>query len=211
MRIPKILTGLLLSFLLAGSSAADQGNGIAAIKTEDGFLLVWNQPNDYFTLEIRGKKIRPLESTEHVFFNVDGIVLQIQSVAVDTFLKDAGKAEESPQSVLEAHRDWETKFIQDSLHRKLNVQSSALKLKDGSEALLWRFAMPKGIKSDAKQQLYLSVVNGGNVLLLNGVMTGKHKEEAVQRLLVNTVETLQKSAKPFDLLELQESVRGNRL
>lgn len=208
MSITRVLAVIFLSFLLTGSSAADQGNGIAAIKTEEGFLLVWNQPNDYFTLEIKGKKILPLDSTEDIFFNVDGIVLQVQSVAVDEFLKEAGKVGESPQSILEAHKDWETRFIQDSLHRKLKVQSSALGLKDGSEALLWKFDMPKGIKSDAKRQLYLSVVHSGNVLLLNGVVTGKQKEEAVQQLLVNTVETLQTSAKPFDLLKLQESVSG---
>ena len=208
MTVPKILMVMFLIFLSAGSAAANQDNGIAAIKTEDGVLLVWNQPNNYFTLEVKGKNIRPLDSTEHVFFNVDGLVLQVQSVAVDTFLKDTVKAEESPQAILEAHKDWETRFIQDSLHHKLHVHSSALWLKVGSEALLWKFEMPKGVKSDAKRQLYLSVVNGGNVLLLNGVVRGKQKEAAVERLLIDTVETLRTSAKPFDLQALQESVRG---
>lgn len=208
MTIRKVLAAMLLCLLLAGSAGAGQDGGITAIKTEDGVLLVWNQPDNYFTIEIRGREIHPLDSAGHVFFNVDGIVFQVQSVAVGEFMKDAAKMGVSPQSTLAAHRDWETRFIESSLHRKLKVQSSAIRLKDGNEALFWEYDMPKGVKSDAKRQLYLTVVNGGNVLLLNGVMTGKQKEEAVRKLLVNTMETLQKSSKPFDLPELQESLKN---
>jgi hypothetical protein len=206
-RVARIFTVVLLSFLLGGGVEARQDDEITAVKTEDGVLLVWNRPNDYFTIEIRGREIRPLDSSGHVFFNVDGIVLQVQSVAVSEFLKDAGKAGESPQSMLAVHRDWETRFIESSLSRKLKVRSSAVKLKEGGEALFWKYDIPKGVGSDASQQLYLSAVNGRSVLLLNGVVTGKHKEEAVRRLLVNTMETLRKSPKPFDLQELQESLR----
>lgn len=207
MAIYRVITMILFIFLLVGSVYANQDNGITAIKTEEGVLLVWNQPHDYFTLEIRGKEIRPLHSTEHVFFNVDGMVLQVQSVAVSKFLEGTHKIEQSSQAILAAHKDWEARFIESSLHSKLNVQSSGLKLKDGRDALLWKFDMPKGAKSDAKRQLYLSIVNDNHVLLLNGIMTGKQKEEVVLSLLVNAMETLQNSTKPFDLLELQESIR----
>jgi len=203
-------TVLLLILLLAGSLYADQENGITALKTETGVLLVWNQPDDYFTLEIKGKEIRPLDSSEHVFFTVDGIPFQVQSVAASEVLKDAGKVGQSPQSILTAHKDWEAKYVESSLGRKLNVQSSPLVLKGGGEALFWKFDMPEGLKSDARQQQYLSVVNGRNILFLNGVVTGEKQEAVVRQLLVDTMETLKNSPKPIDLLKLQESIRNGR-
>ena len=206
----RCLTILLLIFLLAGRLHAYQENGITALKTEAGVLLVWNQPDDYFTLEIKGKEIRPLNSSEHVFFTVDGIPFQVQSVAVSELLKDAGKLGQSPQSILAAHKDWEAKYIESSLGRKLNVQSSLLVLKGGGQALFWKFDMPEGLSSDARQQQYLSVVNGPNVLLLNGVVTGEEKESVVRQLLVDTMETLKKSPKPINLRQLQESIRNGR-
>ena len=119
----------------------------------------------------------------------------------------APRRENPPGACSRPHREWESRFIESSLHRKLNVQSSPLRLKNGVEALLWKFDMPKGVGSDAKQQLYLSVLNGENILLLNGIVTGKQKEEPVRRLLTTTAETLQRSAAPVDLQELQESLR----
>src|SRR5882724_6688853 len=51
---------------------------INTIKTGDGYLLVWNRPDLHFTLLIKGKDIKPLNDPEHVFFNVDGMVFQVQ-------------------------------------------------------------------------------------------------------------------------------------
>lgn len=212
MKPNKKLTFVFLIFCLVGSVNAHlayQENGITALKSAGGILLVWNEPDDYFTLEIKGKEIRPLDSSPAVFFVVDGIPFQIQSVALSEFLKDAGKPAPSRAATLVAHRDWETRYLESTLGQKLNLQSQPLKLKSGSEALLWKYDMPKGLSADAKQQLYLSVVNGQNLLLLNGVVTGDQKEEVVRQLLVNTMETLKVSAKPFNLREVQESLRGD--
>jgi hypothetical protein len=160
-------------------------------------------------LEIKGKEVRPMDSSPAVFFVVDGIPFQIQSVALSEFLKDADKPAPSRAATLVAHRDWEARYMETTLGQKLNLQSQPLKLQSGSEALLWKYDMPKGVKADAKQQLYLSVVNGPHLLLLNGVVTGDQKEEVVRQLLVNTMETLKVSAKPFNLREVQESLRGD--
>ena len=208
MRSRRCTAALLLIFLLTGRLFAYQEDGITAVKTEGGVLLVWNQPNDYFTIEIKGNEIRPLNSSEHVFYSVDGIPIQVQSVAISDVLKDAGKVAPPAQSILTAHKDWESQYLQNMLSQKLNVQSSPIKLKGGGDALFWKYEMPKGMSGDAKQQQYLSVVNGQNVLFLNGVVTGEQKEDAVRQLLVETMESLKKSPKPINLRELQEAIRS---
>lgn len=209
MNIRRTLISLLVNMFLVGSLLAAQEDGITALKTEGGVLLVWNQPNDYFTLEIFGKDIRPLNASGRVFFSVDGIPFQIQSVPIGEFLKDAGRAESSTQSILAAHRNWESQYIESALGRKLDVRSSPVRLKGEREALFWKFDMPKGISNDAKQQQYLSAVNGPHVLLLNGVVTGGQKEETVRNLLVASMESLKRSQKPINLRELQETLRGS--
>ena len=201
-----ILTLILL--FAADARAASQEQGISAIKTGDGILLVWNQPNDFFTLEVKGTDIRPLGS-ERVFFEVDGVVFQVQSAAVSQFLK-SGTEGRSAQSVLDAHRDWEAAHIEGLLGKKLKVASSPLKLKGGGEALLWKFDMPEGLNGEAKQQMFVTVLNGENVLLLNGVVSEKVREAAVEQFLVATAGTLKRSPKPIDLRELQEAIRKGK-
>jgi hypothetical protein len=195
-------------------SARQQEDGINAIKTADGFVLVWNQSDIHFTLAVKGKDVRPLNSTEHVFFNVDGVAFQVQAVAISEFMKGSRKKKPDNRSILEAHRDWESQFIESSLlGKKLSVQTALHKLSDGSDALLWKFdmpEMPQGMNSSAKEQIYLTVVSGDHVILLNGAVEGEVAESAVQKFLLDTIATLKVSPKPTNLRELQETIRkGN--
>jgi len=191
--------------------ATQQENGINAIKTADGFMLVWNQPDIHFTLGVKGKDVRPLNSTEHVFFNVDGIVFQVQSVAISEFVKDAQKKKLNDMSILLAHRDWESQFIESTLlGKKLNVQTVSQKLRNAGEALLWKFEMPAIANSTAKEQIYLTVVSGDHVILLNSVVEGAISESTAKKFLLDTISTLKVSSKPINLQDLQESIRkGN--
>jgi hypothetical protein len=208
MEFKRYFTVIFLLAAMSGVSARPQEGGINAIKTADGFVLVWNQPDVHFTLAIKGKDVHPLNSTEHVFFNVDGVVFQVQTVALSEFMEGAQKKRPDNSSILTAHRDWESRFIESSLlGKKLNVRTSPQKLSDGSEALLWKFDMPEGMNSDAREQIYLTVVRGDHVILLNGVVEGATAESKVEKFLLDTIATLKVSPEPINLQELQESIR----
>ena len=108
MRFKKFVTIVSLALCLATSIRASQRDyRTAAIKTETGALLVWNQPDNYFTLEIKGQDVRPNNSTSDVFFKVDGFVFQVQVAAINQFVKDSNKDSQTAQAILAAHRDWE--------------------------------------------------------------------------------------------------------
>ena len=180
---------------------------IKAIKTVDGYLLVWNRPDLHFTVLIKGKDIKPLNDTEHVFFNVDGMVFQIQLASVGEFAPDAKERKLDDKAILAAHRDWESKFLEGLLGSKLKLQSFNAKLSTGGEASLWQFDMPEGMNADAKKQLYLTVVSGDYVLLLNSVATATISEETVRKFLLDTLATLKISPTPIDVKKLSESMR----
>ena len=206
-----IVLFLLTSILIAGASQEE--NGTKAIKTADGYLLVWNQPHIYFSLGIKGKDVQPLNSTEHVFFKVDGMALQVQTASISEFMKDAEQKKPADNAILLAHRDWESEFIANTLlGKKLDVKTVPQKLSNGSEALLWKFEMPKmpGMESAAREQLYLTVVSGDHVILLSGAVEGAITGDAAQKFLLETISTLQVSSKPIDVLQLQESIRKGK-
>jgi len=164
----------------------------------------------HFSISIKGSDIKPLNDSEHVFFNVDGKVLQIQSLPVSNFLSDQERKGLDDKAILAAHRDWESKFLEDLLHKKLTLQSSSEKLGNGSELLLWGYEMPQGMDSDAKRQLYLTLVSGDHLLLLNSVVTATVSESVARKFLLDTVATLKISQVPINVKELQEAIRkGN--
>ena len=176
-----------------------------AIKSPSGYVLVWNQPNNYYVLEIRGKDVRQT-STERKLFSVDGKFLQVVEAAVAPIIQAAGGQKLPDKAVLEAHRDWETKFLESEYKSKLKIESSWQKLANGKDALWWMATVPESIKTNVKKQVYLTVVQGDYVLMLGGAVTEVTDESAAQQLLLTTIETLKTSDKPTDLQKLRDAI-----
>lgn len=184
-----------------------QEEGLTTIKTSDGVLFIWNVDELHFSLAIKGKDIKPQGDSEHIFFSVDGRVLQIQAAAIKQFAPDAKEKKLDERAILAAHRDWESKFIEELLHSKLRVQTFNVKLSNGSAASMWQFDMPEGMNADTQKQLYLTVVQGDFVVLLNSEVSATNSEEDGRKFLLETMATLKSSATPIDVKQLSESVR----
>ncbi|HMH42386.1 MAG TPA: hypothetical protein VK557_02795 [Pyrinomonadaceae bacterium] len=186
-----------------------QGDGWTALKTDDGILFIWNRPGFGFTLSIKGKDIRPLNDPNNIFFTVDGLVFQIQSLPISNFAPDARTNKLDDKSILLAHRDWESKFLEDELlHSKLALKSSSEKLASGSDALLWQFDLPEKFKNpDAKTQMYLTIVAKDYVILLNSVVSASGSEAAVHKFLLDVMTSLKFSSEPIDVKKAQETIR----
>jgi len=189
------------------SVSLQQQDGWAALKLDEGILFVWNRPDIHFTLTVKGKEIKPLNDPDHIFFNVDDMVFQIRLASIAEFAPDAKEKKLDDKSILAAHRDWETTFLEGLLHSKLKVQVFSAKLSSGSDAALWQFDMPEGMNADAKKQVYLTVVSKPYVLLLNGVATAAVSDDVTRKYLLDTMATLKISSVPIDVKKLAESVR----
>jgi hypothetical protein len=190
------------------AASAQQEDGWAAIKTDDGILFVWNVRGLYFSLAVKGKEIKPLEDPDHIFFSVDGRVLQIQLAAIKEFAPDAKEKQLNDKAILAAHRDWESKYIEDLLHAKLTVRTFNTKLSNGNDALMWQFDMPEGMNAEAQKQLYLTLVAKDYVLMLNSEAGANIQDGDGRKFLLDTVATLKISPAPIDVQKLSESMRA---
>ena len=124
------------------------------------------------------------------------------------FLKDDKLRDD--RSVLGAHRDWEGDYISEQLGRKLDITSEWVRLSNNNDALFWSYKMPPRDDPNASRwQLYLSVIKGNFVFLLNGATTGNQDEKELKALLLATMNTLKPSDKPLSLEKASEMVKGN--
>jgi len=193
------------------TTSLQQENGWSAIKTDEGILFVWNEPGLSFSISVKGKDIKPLNDPEHIFFNVDGRVLQIQLAGIINFAPDAKEKKLDDKAILAAHRDWEAKYVEGLLHSKLTVQTFNTKLSNGGDALMWQFDMPSEMNAEAQKQLYLTLVAKEYVLLLNSQATATTADAVGRKFLLDTAATLKISATPIDAKKLAESIRaGNK-
>jgi hypothetical protein len=176
------------------------------IKTKNGILIVSNEPGNYFTIEIKGREITPME--QPMMFQVDGKFFQIQTAEKKLFLKNPGDKTLDDKAVLSAHRDWERDYIAGVIKRELKVESEWSKLPGGKDVLAWSYDMPKVADAQtAKKQFYLAVVKRNHVLLLNSALTGDDNEKAIKELLLQTLLTLKPTDKPLSLQKASEEIR----
>jgi hypothetical protein len=184
-----------------------QEDGWVAIKTDDGILFVWNVRELHFTLAVKGKDIKPLNDPDHIFFSVDGFVLQIQVAPIREFAPGAKEKKLDDRAILVAHRNWESGFIEGLLKTKVELHTFNVRLSNGGDASLWQFDMPEGANVTEKTQLYLTVVREDGVVMLNSVATATTSEETVRKFLLETMATLKTSPVTIDVQKLAESVR----
>jgi len=185
-----------------------QKNGWTAIKTDEGILLVWNEPGLSFSISVRGKEVKPMNDPEHIFFSVDGRVLQIQLAGIINFAPDAKEKKLDDKAILAAHRDWEARYIEGLLHSKVTVQTFNTKLSNGGDAMMWQFDMPKEVNAEAQKQLYLTLVAKDYVLLLNSESSAANPDADGRKFLLDTIATLKISSTPIDVKKLSESIRA---
>jgi hypothetical protein len=203
-----ILASLFCALVLLANLSAGQQEKYrsGAINTRTGLLLVSNDADNWYTLEIKGSDVR-LTSTKPKVFNVDGMFMQVVTAKISKFLGEQEKRPADEKTILQAHRDWEAKYAQGSYTEKLVIESSWQKLDNGKDALLWKYKVPEGTRTNVKEQIYLTVVKGDYVLMLGGIVTDEIKEEDSLKLLITTISSLKVSDKPIDFDQLQESIR----
>lgn len=189
------------------SATAQEQDGRAVIKTADGFLIVSNEKGNYFTMELKGKEVQPLENP--AYFTVDGKFFQVISAEKKAVLDETGRKISNDREMLEAHRDWESDYISKTLGTKIKVASRWEKLANGLDALVWNFDMPKlAANQTARKQLYITVLASEYVLGTNSVVTGEDDDEATTwKLLLSSLGTLKLRDRPLSLIKASEAIR----
>ncbi len=207
-----IFVFLLIVFPLVNSNALARQDKFAGeiIRTKAGVLLVCNEPNNYYTLEIKGGTILPA-FTEPTVFIVDDKLLQILTTPIRSFILDEVSLKQADEKfILTAYKDREVRQIEAGLNEQLNVESSWRKLSNGMEALLWEYDVRAGPRRNVKKNIYMSVVKGDFILTLSAPVRAKDNEAGVRQMLIETLSTLKPSDKPIDLQEVRKAVRRGK-
>jgi len=209
MRYTKIIALTLFVLLFATNLHAQDDEQGGMLKTDKGILIVWNEPDNNYTLEIKGSQIRPIQD-KHLMFIADGKFLQLMTVPKKDVLTKTQMKDLDDKDILIAHRDWEAQYLNSVFKETLKIGWSWLKLPNGSEVLWWSFEMPSKAKSEAKKQIYLTISKGDHILLLNSAVTDEVDEKTAQQFLIDTMTTLKTSKKPLSLKKAQEQIlKGN--
>lgn len=184
-----VSTSLLVLLSIATQAAAQD----RAIQAEHGYRVVSDGPGNAFTLEIIGDVKQQQIEGAPLIFSVDKQVLQVLAPGIRNFLPPRKSKKMDDRAILTAHRDYESKFLEEVNQTRFDVESSWKTLDNGRDALLWTFKMsPRGTQN-VLEQVYLTTLAEDRVLVLVTPLTDLSKKDAAIQLQLRTASTLKLS------------------
>lgn len=181
------------------------------IFTGDGYLQVFNEMNDFFTIKISGNSVKARKADE-ITFIVDGDLIQIFNQPANLFFDKKNIIDEKEIEQLERYIEKESAYIQSATKVEINVKKEAKKNTSGKNFIHWHFASPSSKEADQKprtvqEEHYISFICGDRILSLYGVVTNNDKPEDVVKTLEKIANTLNIEKERIDLNALAASLK----
>jgi len=183
------------------------------IRTQAGFVQVFNEMTSYFTVDVKGSKVETI-NTGNIGFIVDGKILQM--LAIPTAKFDRGMMPLQGEGLLlEQMRD-EMNSIRNTMSDEVAAElfpEHEMTNIDGREALHWYFKAPVKVGNENKartvlEEHYLSMVCGDYVLVLSSIYTNSDDRNGIIKLLKDTAKTVDIKKVRVDMNALRKEIIG---
>lgn len=181
-----------------------------AIFTGKGYLQVFNEMNDFFTLDISGSSVKARKADE-ITFIVEGDLIQIFNQPSTLFFDKTIQAKNEVEQ-LEAFIKKESAYIQSATKFEIEVKKELQKNTSGKSFIHWSFSSPSSQDKEQKprtvqEEHYISFVCGERILSLYGVVTNNDKPEDVVKILKRIANSLKIEKNRIDLNALAASLK----
>ena len=198
---------VILALALAVSVSAQSSDQGTVLKTEKGFLIVSNEPGNYYTVELKGKTVTQ-DPDCPVCLMVDSKPFEVVAVSKRHFLKDPAQ-ELDDMGLLIAYRNWETESLSNLYDSRLDPLTVWLKLADGSRAVVWSYDKPPRFDGDKDivTRVALATVKGNHLLLMDISVDKNTDAKEPQQFLLDVMNSVRTSEKPISIEQVRYVTR----
>lgn len=179
---------------------------VVAMYVQDGMAIFWNRSRPYFRIMVEGRTFVGYGGSSHLAFTADGAFLQLVCAEANEFCPD--HADLGPERVLMAHRDWEFRYLEETIGVPCRLRSWSGTLADGTPILYWDITPEKTRDKSLPRHVFCTRYQDGVVVGLNSV---EDKEVTLERaidLVFSGIAEVQFSDAPYDLAKLQAQERS---
>ena len=181
---------------------------VVAMYVQDGMAIFWNRSRPYFRILVEGRTFAGYGGSSHLAFTADGAFLQLVCADAGEFCPDP--AAKGPEAVLLAHRDWEFRYLEETIGVPCQLRSWSGTLADGTPILYWDLTPNKTRGKSLPRHVFCTRYRDGTVIGLNSVEEKEVTLERAMDLVFSGVAEVQFSGAPYDLAKLQAQERSRR-
>ena len=201
----KKLKSLVAIMLIAITASAVAKAEHFSIKTGDSYLHVYNSETISFTLDIKGKDIKPQQAAGNPAFLIDGNLVQLLVVGRVGF--DPGRKAVGSK-ILTQHQEWELDYLKGVFDSLPKATSRSIQLA-GREHLIWGFTRPKHA-AEFDRDHFITTVVGDDVVGLSSPVTAGQKIDGYEKRFTEIMASMRVSKVPFDVEKLADEIRKGR-
>ena len=181
-----------------------------SINLGDGYIQVFNEMNDFFTLNISSRVVWEREADE-ITYVIDGDLLQIFNYSTSQYF-DGKFSTISEKELLEKYIEKETQFISTVTSFEIEPLMDFGKTPSGKEYIHWHFVSPSSKAEDQKprtvqEEHYISFICGNRILSLYGVVTNNDKPKEITTMLKKVANSLKIEKERIDLNAIAKTVK----
>lgn len=193
-----------------GTLIEDKNYRSGNIRTNNGYVQVFNHANDHYTVDVISNKVYFREDAE-ITFAVEGKLLQMFDYAKEKFFPN-GNAPNTNNDLLKEYVEKESKMISEATNFDIVVQSEFGKNRNGTEFIKWQFISPSS-KGEQKprtvvEEHYYTFLIGDRILNLYSVVTNSDKSNEIANLLKKISDNVKVHDNRVDLNQL--TMKANR-
>jgi hypothetical protein len=198
---------LVICALALVVSASAQNTELATVtKTSRGYVVVSNEPGNYYSAVIKGNAITQ-DPDCPVCLMVDQKPFEMLAVPKKVFLKDPAGLDD--MALLVAYKNWETNRLSDLYDEQFNPTTVWIKLADGNRAVVWNYDKPPRFEGDTDivSRFALATVKGDHLLLMDISVDKNSDAQKTQQFLVDTMNTVRTSDKKITIEQVRAVTR----
>jgi hypothetical protein len=202
----KVFLAFLSFFLFFAGSVTNKESGLNVLKSEKGFLFIFNDSIESFLVEVPGKKFVDVEP-EELIFSVDGQILQFTIVPFKEFY-DARKSGDT----LRQHFEFEVEYIS----KNFKIDSKQFKptifqIGSGTKGYYWELERETSMLDTSSETVVKQIFSSANtsryvVLLSSPITRGNDYKQCRQRIF-ETMKSFRYINGAFDIDSIRNSMR----
>lgn len=181
--------------------------GSGSMKTQKGYVQVYNFLNSNFSLNVEGNEdTEYIDWVKDVTYTVDGMLLQLFTMPTNKLDFIEGSSDEE---IMEAFLKQEKAFIEKGTGEEITIKSKKGKNDSGANYTHWHFKAASSKDAEQKARTiqdehYISFLCDDQILSIYSVVSNSDDPKLVKELIYKVANSLVLSGEPINIYDFRE-------
>ncbi len=195
-----------------GKIIEDYNYSSGSIKSNKGFIQVFNQKESFYQTHIKGNRVNAIDDPRHIIYAVDGMLLRLFDIPTDSIFTTKEQAL-SIEEQLRTYVAKEAKLLSLETEFPIEPVIEMGQTSSNTPYIHWYFVSPESKKEEQKprtpqKEHYISIICNKQLLNYYSIVTNSDEPEQVTKMLKRIANSTEIAAERIDLNTIVKQLKN---